>query len=96
MRGAAGVGPHLIPLCTTRFLQFLQQEQAWLHSKISGGSILLNSWSSRPSWDEEWETVVSVWCPPQLPRTPRTSEENPSLTPNPETGKLGWWTPHML
>lgn len=39
-----------MPLCTTRFLQFLQQEHAWLHSKISGGSILLNSCSSRPSW----------------------------------------------
>lgn len=49
-RAHAGPGPHLMPLCTTRFLQFLQQEQAWLHSKISGGSILLNSWSSRPSW----------------------------------------------
>lgn len=39
-----------MPLCTTRFLQFLQQEQAWLHSKIRGGSILLNSCSRRPSW----------------------------------------------
>lgn len=39
-----------MPLCTTRFLQVLQQAQAWLHSKISGGSILLNSCSNRPSW----------------------------------------------
>lgn len=40
---------HLRPFCTTRFRQFLQQEHAWLHSKIKGGSAMLNSGRSRPS-----------------------------------------------
>lgn len=42
--------PHLSPFCTTRFLQVRQHEHAWLHSKISGGSAMLNSGRSRPSW----------------------------------------------
>lgn len=41
---------YLMPACTTLFLQVLKQEQAMLHSNISGGSILLNSCSSRWSW----------------------------------------------
>lgn len=43
-------GSHLSPFCTTRFLQVRQHEHAWLHSKISGGSAMLNSGRSRPSW----------------------------------------------
>lgn len=66
-----------MPLCTTRFLQFLQQEHAWLHSKISGGSILLNSWSSRPSWGRGREgRVVSTRCPPRLPAPNPTAGED--------------------
>lgn len=72
-----GRAPHLMPLCTTRFLQLLQQEHAWLHSKIRGGSILLNSWSSRPSWGAREGTVVSLWGPFQLPRTQRSPQETP-------------------
>lgn len=68
-------GTHLMPLCTTRFLQFLQQEHAWLHSKISGGSILLNSWSSRPSWGRgrggQWFLCGAPLSCPRLPRLHR-------------------------
>lgn len=70
-----GAGTHLMPLCTTRFLQFLQQEHAWLHSKISGGSILLNSWSSRPSWGQgrggQWFLCGASLSCPGLPRLHR-------------------------
>ena len=70
-----GAGTHLMPLCTTRFLQFLQQEHAWLHSKISGGSILLNSWSSRPSWGRgrgrQWFLYGDPLSCPRLPRLHR-------------------------
>lgn len=34
----SGIG-HLSPFWTTRFLQVLQQEQAWLHSNSTGGSL---------------------------------------------------------
>lgn len=47
-----GARAHLRPFCTTRFRQLLQQEQAWLHSKIKGGSAMLNSGRSRPSWGQ--------------------------------------------
>ena len=43
-------GAHLRPFCTTRLRHVLQQEQAWLHSNSRGGSAMLNSGSSRPSW----------------------------------------------
>lgn len=92
MRVGCRGGPHLIPLCTTRFLQFLQQEHAWLHSKISGGSILLNSWSSRPSWGRRRRGQV-VWCPPRLPRSPRTPQKNPLWVPRPQTGRTGGGRP---
>lgn len=49
-RAAVSAPPaHLRPFCTTRFLQVLQHEHAWLHSKIRGGSAMLNSGRSRPS-----------------------------------------------
>lgn len=66
--GSEGIGgglrSHLMPLCTTRFLQLRQQVQAWLHSKMRGGSILLNSCSSRPSWGgHRGEGCVSLGTP---------------------------------
>jgi hypothetical protein len=70
-----------MPLCTTRFLQFLQQEQAWLHSKIKGGSILLNSCSSRPSWGAEG----GQWCQCEAHLSclgpTKTPQENSLLNP---------------
>lgn len=39
---------YLSPFCTTRFLQVLQQEHAWLHSKMRGGSSRQNSGRRRP------------------------------------------------
>lgn len=41
---------YLSPFCTTRFLQVLQQEHAWLHSKMRGGSSRQNSGRRRPFW----------------------------------------------
>lgn len=53
--GVAGAGvqcTHRRPFCTTRLRQFRQQAQAWLHSNSKGGSAMLNSGSSRPSWGQ--------------------------------------------
>lgn len=50
--GPPARGTHRRPFCTTRFRQLRQQEQAWLHSKSKGGSAMLNSGSSRPSWGQ--------------------------------------------
>lgn len=43
---------HRSPFCTTRFLHVLQQEQAWLHSKMKGGSSEQNSGNRRLSWEQ--------------------------------------------
>lgn len=58
-------GTHRRPFCTTRFRQLLQQEQAWLHSNNKGGSAMLNSGSSRPSWGQM--AVRPEQRPPHLP-----------------------------
>lgn len=50
------------PFWTTRFLQVLQQEQAWLHSKMKGGSSEQNSGSRRLSWGRRHETRESCAC----------------------------------
>lgn len=76
-----GRAPHLMPLCTTRFLQLLQQEHAWLHSKIRGGSILLNSWSSRPSWGAEGGDSGFSVGPISAALDPEDSTGNSTLTP---------------
>lgn len=44
---------YLSPFCTTRFLQVLQQEHAWLHSKMRGGFSRQNSGRRRPVWTGE-------------------------------------------
>lgn len=44
---------HLSPFWTTRFLQVFQQEHAWLHSKMRGGSSRQNSGSRRPCCAEK-------------------------------------------
>lgn len=44
---------YLSPFCTTRFLQVLQQEHAWLHSKMRGGFSRQNSGRRRPLWTGE-------------------------------------------
>lgn len=90
LRAGCRGGPHLMPLCTTRFLQFLQQEHAWLHSKISGGSILLNSWSSRPSWvSREGRTSGFCVVPTLAAKDPQDSTEKPTAAPNPTDGEGG-------
>lgn len=76
-----GRAPHLMPVCTTRFLQLLQQEHAWLHSKIRGGSILLNSWSSRPSWGAEGGDSGFPVGPISAAQDPEDSTGNSTLTP---------------
>ena len=48
---------YLSPFCTTRFLQVLRQEHAWLHSKIRGGSSLQNSGSRRPAYRAKKDSV---------------------------------------
>lgn len=76
----AGPAPrtHRRPFCTTRFRQLLQQEQAWLHSKSKGGSAMLNSGSSRPSWGQ-----TAVRAEQGSPRQPsRTSTDGGATAPS--------------
>ena len=52
---------HLSPFWTTRFLQVLQQEQAWLHSNSTGGSLWQKSRGSRPSYTHMEKHVTNCW-----------------------------------
>lgn len=56
----SGIG-HLSPFWTTRFLQVLQQEQAWLHSNNTGGSRWQKSRGSRPSCIKETRYKLLTW-----------------------------------
>lgn len=49
---------YLSPFCTTRFLQVLQQEHAWLHSKMRGGFSRQNSGRRRPVWTGEKNPTI--------------------------------------
>lgn len=89
----------MMPLCTTRFLQFLQQEQAWLHSKISGGSILLNSCSNRPSWmgcaGGGWWLLCGAQDPQDAAGSPALTPEPGPIAPRPETRKHSGQEPDL-
>lgn len=76
--------PHLSPFCTTRFLQVRQHEHAWLHSKISGGSAMLNSGRSRPSWRRDaLKTGLVLFLSPLQTRG-RPREEFPQVQKGPD------------